>query len=193
MTELKIRDIFKDFESVELFYIKVDQDGNESIWRKCTTVTNDDEKVLCDRFYHDASFRPELDTYEKIHAYLVDFLHKIEEHRKQDIDEDDFIVITFFDSDPSKLNTAAPVVDRKHFMVKVIRAMKGFATNKEVKEEFCYLENHFDKDVFKNPMAEMIFNIREWVNHNFSDNDPEFIILERLEKEGLTAIFKTNY
>ena len=89
MTRLEIRDIYKNFYSVELFYIKADQDGNESIWRKYTKVTDDEEKVLCDRFYHDASFRPELDTPEKIHAYLVDFLHKIEERRKQDIDEDD--------------------------------------------------------------------------------------------------------
>lgn len=193
MTELKIRDIFKDFESVELFYIKTDRDGNESIWRKCTTVRDDEEKVLRDGFYHDASFRPELDTPEKIHAYLVDFLHKIEETRKQDIDEDDFTIIDFFDSDPSKINEDAPWVDRKHFMVKVIRAMKGFATNSEVKEEFCYLESHFDKDVFKNPMAEMIFNITEWLNRNFNEQDPEFIIWDRLEKERLIAIHKSNY
>ena len=100
MTELKIRDIFKDFESVELFYIKADRDGNESIWRKCTKITDDEEKVLCDRFYHDASFRPELDTYEMIHTYLVDFLHKIEETRKEDIDDN--TIITFNDDDQEK-------------------------------------------------------------------------------------------
>ena len=193
MAALETRDIFNGFESIELFYIKADQDGNESIWRKCTTVTNDDEKVLCDRFYHDASFRPELDTYEKIHAYLVDFLHKIEERRKQDIDEDDLTVITFFEDASYDIQTDAPTIDRKSFMVKVIRAMKGFATNSEVKEEFCYLETHFNEHRFKNPMAEMIFNITEWLNHNFSENDPEFIIFERLEKEGLIPIFKTNY
>ena len=193
MTELKIRDIFKDFESVELFYIKADRDGNESIWRKCTKITDDEEKVLCDRFYHDASFRPELDTPEKIHAYLVDFLHGIEENRKQDIDEDDITVITFFEDASYDIQTDAPTIDRKSFMVKVIRAMKGFATNSEVKEEFCYLETHFNEHRFKNPMAEMIFNITEWVNHTFSENDPEFIILDRLEKERLIPVFKTNY
>ena len=71
--------------------------------------------------------------------------------------------------------------------------MKGFATNSEVKEEFCYLETHFNEHRFKNPMAEMIFNITEWVNHTFSENDPEFIILDRLEKERLIPVFKTNY
>ena len=193
MTELKIRDIFNDFESVELFYIKADRDGNESIWKKCTKITDDEEKVLCDRFYHDASFRPELDTPEKIHAYLVDFLHGIEENRKQDIDEDDLTVITFFEDASYDIQTDAPTIDRKSFMVKVIRAMKGFATNSEVKEEFCYLETHFNEHGFKNPMAEMIFNITEWVNHTFSENDPEFIILDRLEKERLIPVFKTNY
>lgn len=31
MARLEIRDIYKGFETVELFYIKVDRDGNESI------------------------------------------------------------------------------------------------------------------------------------------------------------------
>ena len=99
MARLEIRDIYKDFETVELFYIKADQDGNESIWRKFTVVKGDEKKTGCDRFYHDASFRLELDAPEKIHAYLVDSLHKIEESRKQDIDEDDNTIITFTDDD----------------------------------------------------------------------------------------------
>ena len=193
MTRLEIRDIYKNFYSVELFYIKADQDGNESIWRKYTKVTDDEEKVLCDRFYHDATFRPELDTPEKIHAYLVDSLHKIEESRKQDIDEDDLTVITFFEDASYDIQTDAPTIERKSFMVKVIRAMNGFATNSEVKEEFCYLENHFNEHRFKNPMAEMIFNITEWLNYNFNDRDPEFIIWHRLEKEGLIATYRSNY
>lgn len=118
MTRLEIRDIYKNFYSVELFYIKADQDGNESIWRKCTKVTNDEEKVLCDRFYHDASFRPELDTPEKIHAYLVDFLHKIEESRKQDIDEDDNTIITFTDDDQEK---EADMADTRWYAVQETR------------------------------------------------------------------------
>ena len=103
MAALEIRDIFKDFESVELFYIKVDhRDGSEGIWRKCTIIRDGEEKVIWDQFYFDGEFHNELDTPEKLHTFLVDFLHEIEETRKEDIDEDDNTIITFTDDDQEK-------------------------------------------------------------------------------------------
>lgn len=102
MASLEIRDIYKDFESVELFYIKVDhRDSSEGIWRKITTIKDGKEKVIWDQFYFDGEFHNELDTPEKLHAFLVDFLHKIEETRKEDIDDDNTI-ITFTDDDQEK-------------------------------------------------------------------------------------------
>lgn len=93
---LEIRDRFNGFETVELFYIHTDSDGHESIWTKKIMIRNGEKKVLQDRFYIDASHRPEV-TDE--HSYLIGFLHKIEETRKQDIDDDDNTTITFVDSE----------------------------------------------------------------------------------------------
>ena len=91
---LEIRDKFNGFETIELFYIHTDHDGHESIWTKKIMIRNGEKKVLQDRFYIDASHRPEV-TDE--HSYLIDFLHKIEETRKQNLDEDDDTTITFHD------------------------------------------------------------------------------------------------
>jgi hypothetical protein len=94
MTALEIRDIFKGFETVDLYYIKNDNDGHEVIWRKSTMIKDGQEKVMCDGFFHNADYRPEgVDE----HTYLVNFLHKLEERRKQDVDEDDNTVFTFHD------------------------------------------------------------------------------------------------
>ena len=95
MTALEIRDIFKGFETVDLYYIKKDfNDGHEVIWRKSTMIKDGQEKVLVDGFYHNAEFRPEgVDE----HTYLVNFLHRMEETRKQDVDEDDNTIFTFHD------------------------------------------------------------------------------------------------
>lgn len=96
MTALEIKDIFKGFETVDLYYIKNDNDGHEVIWRKSTIIKDGQEKVTCDAFFHNADYRPEgVDE----HTYLVNFLHKLEERRKQDVDEDDNTIFTFHDSE----------------------------------------------------------------------------------------------
>lgn len=74
------------------------------------------------------------------------------------------------------------MLERKRFMVKVIRAMKGFATNQEVLEEYNYLA-----EIFRDPQYEMIDNITRWLRDNFSHTAPEMVIFDRLRKEGLIS------
>lgn len=101
MTSLEIKTIFKEFTTVELFYITTNQDGQEVIWKKITEIKNGQERKLQHRFYVGAEFHPELQTSEEIHQYLVDFLHKIEEKQKEDVDPDDnFETVFTFTDDP---------------------------------------------------------------------------------------------
>ena len=72
-------------------------------------------------------------------------------------------------------------MDRKEFLVKMIRVMKGFSTAQEIKEEYDYLSSNCDV----NPQITMIVNIKEWLWANFNEKDPQFVIWERLEKESL--------
>lgn len=72
-------------------------------------------------------------------------------------------------------------MDRKEFLVKMIRVMKGFNTAQEIKEEYDYLLLNCDD----NPQITMIVNIKNWLRFTFNENDPQFVIWERLEKEGL--------
>ena len=72
-------------------------------------------------------------------------------------------------------------MDRKEFLVKMIRVMKGFNTAQEIKEEYDYLSSNCDD----NPQITMIVNIKEWLRANFNEKDPQFVIWERLKKESL--------
>lgn len=106
MTALEIKDIFKGFETVDLYYIKTDADGHEVIWRKSSMIKDGQEKIMHDGFFHNAEFRPEgVDE----HTYLVNFLHKLEERRKQDVDEDDNTIFTFHD-DSDKVQDSVNIV-----------------------------------------------------------------------------------
>ena len=104
MTSLEIKTIFKGFTTVELFYITTNyNDGKECIWKKVTEIKNGQERELQHSFYIGSEFHPELQTSEEIHQYLVDFLHKIEEKQKEDVDPDDNFetIFTFTDdTDP---------------------------------------------------------------------------------------------
>ena len=103
MTNLEIKAIFKGFTTVELFYITTNQDGQECIWKKTTEIRDGQERVLENRFFMGTEFHPELQTAEEIHQFLVDFLHKIEEKQKEDVDPDDNFktIFTFTDdTDP---------------------------------------------------------------------------------------------
>jgi hypothetical protein len=72
-------------------------------------------------------------------------------------------------------------MDRKEFLVKMIRVMKGFNTAQEIKEEYDYLLSNCDD----NPQITMIVHIKNWLRFTFNERDPQFVIWERLEKEGL--------
>lgn len=71
-------------------------------------------------------------------------------------------------------------MERKKFLIKMIRVMKGFGTAKEIKEEYDYLSKYY-----KNPQRCMVENIECWLRINFGERDPQFTIWERLKKEGL--------
>ena len=104
MTSLEIKTIFKGFTTVELFYITTNyNDGKECIWKKVTEIKNGQERELQHSFYIGSEFHPELQTAEEIHQFLVNFLHKIEEKQKEDVDPDDNFetIFTFTDdTDP---------------------------------------------------------------------------------------------
>ena len=68
----------------------------------------------------------------------------------------------------------------KDFLLKVMKCMKGFATPVEIKEEYDALS-----EISDNPSAELVANIKEWLLTSFLRTDPEMIIWERMNKEGL--------
>lgn len=103
MERLEVKLVTAYTTYINEWYIKVDQDGSESIWKKSTKVKDGQEEILQNEFYHDASHRPNLQDPDEIHQYLVNFLHLIEDSQKEDIDPDDSFetIITFHDdSDP---------------------------------------------------------------------------------------------
>ena len=103
MERLEVKLVIDNTTYINEWYIKVNQDGQECIWKKSTKVKDGQEEVLQNRFYHDASHRPNLQDPDEIHQYLVNFLHGIEDSQKEDIDPDDSFetIITFHDdSDP---------------------------------------------------------------------------------------------
>lgn len=103
MERLEVKLVTAYTTYINEWYIKVDQDGYESVWKKSTKVKDGQEEVLQNEFYHDASHRPNLQDPDEIHQYLVNFLHGIEDSQKEDIDPDDSFetIITFHDgSDP---------------------------------------------------------------------------------------------
>ncbi len=78
-------------------------------------------------------------------------------------------------------------MERKIFLLKVIKCMKGFATAKEIKEEYDYLCSNCD-----NPQKEMIGNITYWLRWNINESDKQFVIWERLRKENLICEENSN-
>lgn len=70
-------------------------------------------------------------------------------------------------------------MDKKIFLLKIIKCMKGFATIKEINEEYAFLS-----ETSTNPQKNMIENIKTWLQLNFSEHDEQFVIWERLKKEG---------
>lgn len=70
-------------------------------------------------------------------------------------------------------------MERTEFLLKIIKCMKGFATAKEIKEEYDFISEYTT-----NPQEAMVNNIKNWLRWNFSENEPQFVIWERLEKGG---------
>ena len=87
MAQLKIRTIFKGFETGDLYYIERNyNDGQEAIWKKIVEIRNGKEKVLAHRRYIGTEFHTELKTDEEKHQWLVGFLHRFEDSWKEDLD-----------------------------------------------------------------------------------------------------------
>ena len=72
------------------------------------------------------------------------------------------------------------MLERKLFLYKIYKCMKGFATLKDIIEEYNYLEK-----IYNCPQLEMVDNIKNWVRWNYTDTDEHIVILERLERENL--------
>lgn len=103
MERLEVKLVIDCTTYINEWYIKVDQDGSESIWKKSTKVKDGQEEILQNMFYIDGSHRSDLKDPEEVHKFLVNFLHGIEECERDDIDPDDSFetIITFHDdSDP---------------------------------------------------------------------------------------------
>ena len=60
MERLEVKLVIDNTTYINEWYIKVNQDGQECIWKKSTKVKDGQEEVLQNRFYHDASHRPNL-------------------------------------------------------------------------------------------------------------------------------------
>ena len=76
MAHLKIRTVFKGFETVDLYYIERNyNDGQEAIWKKIIEVRDGKEKVLAHRRHIGTEFHPELNTDDEKHQWLVGLHH----------------------------------------------------------------------------------------------------------------------
>lgn len=70
-------------------------------------------------------------------------------------------------------------MEKKEFLLKIIKCMKGFSTAQEIKAEYNFISEYTT-----NPQEVMVCNIKNWLRWNFSENDPQFVIWERLKNEG---------
>ena len=109
MANLEVKTIIDDITTTDLFYIRTNQDDQEVIWKKTTENRNGQEREIQNRFYIGTDHRPELDTHEKKHTFLINFLHVIEDNYKEDIDpEDSFETIITFNDDPEDPESKEP-------------------------------------------------------------------------------------
>lgn len=76
-------------------------------------------------------------------------------------------------------------MNRKEFLLKVIKSMKGYATAAEIKEEYDALSQEPEK-YGSNPQVALIKNIVNWITDYYSTEQERYnTIFERLVKEQL--------